>query len=140
MTTLPQKNLIIAVIENDNSILMRKKPEGSLPYKETWYLFGCEVIPTQDNSKTIKDYLKSTLGIEVEIDTQSVSYGTEEKVDHDGILKFFIYINLKCIYRNGELRTPEGVERVAWIEKNKLKEYDLVPPSKKLLEELGYIK
>ncbi len=34
------KILNIAVIENNGKVLMRKKPDGSLPYKETWYLFG----------------------------------------------------------------------------------------------------
>ena len=37
------KVLNIAVIEYEGKILMRKKPDGSLPYKETWYAFGGEV-------------------------------------------------------------------------------------------------
>lgn len=35
------KVLNIGVIQKEDTILMRKKPDGSLPYKETWYIFGC---------------------------------------------------------------------------------------------------
>lgn len=27
-------------MKKDDAILMRKKPDGSPPYKETWYIFG----------------------------------------------------------------------------------------------------
>ena len=37
------KILSIGIIKNGNTILLRKKPDGSAPYKETWYLFGGEV-------------------------------------------------------------------------------------------------
>lgn len=137
---LPRKDLIIAVIEKDNSILMRKKPEGSFPYKETWYLFGCEQIPTQDNPTTIKNYLKSTIGIDVEVDNKLIPFGTEIKEDHDGITKIFTYVNIRCVYLGGEPKIPNGAERVEWVKKDELKNYDLVPPSRKLLEDIGYIK
>lgn len=137
---LPTKELIIAIIEKDNAVLMRKKPAGSLPYKETWYSFGCEPIPSQDNSKTLRDYLKTELGIDVEVDNKIISLEGEIKQDSDGIEKNFIYINLRCKYLSGEPKIPEGSERVEWIPKDKLAEYDIVPPSIKLFKSLGYIK
>lgn len=135
---LPTKELIIAIIENDDAILMRKKPEGSQPYKETWYSFGCDRIINQDDPTTIKSYLKDTIGIDVEVDQKSIPFGTEIKEDHDGIEKNFIYVNLLCKYVSGSPRVPQGAERVEWIPKDKLNEYDVVPPSIKLLRELGY--
>ena len=137
---LAQKELIIAVIEKDDSILMRKKPAGSPPYKETWYLFGCERIPRQDDPTTLKNYLKIELGVDVEVYNEVIPFGAEIKTDHDGVEKNFIYINLKCKYLGGTPKLPEGVEKVEWIPKNKLSEYDIVPPSLKLFKGLGYIK
>ncbi|MBI2062547.1 MAG: hypothetical protein HYT64_02575 [Candidatus Yanofskybacteria bacterium] len=136
---LPTKELIIAVVEKDDAILMRKKPAGSAPYEETWYSFGCERIPTQDDPTTLKDYLKTELGIDVEVDNESIPFGAEIKKDHDGIEKNFIYINLHCKYLGGDPKIPKGAERVEWISKDKLMEYDIVPPSIKLFKTLGWL-
>ena len=139
-TNLPTKELIIAIIEKGDSILMRKKPEGSPPYKETWYMFGCEQIPEQDDATTLKNYLKTEIGIEVEVSHESISPAFEIKQDHDSIEKKFIYIHLRCHYVSGTPIIPKGAERVEWIPKDKLKDYDLVPPSVKLLSNLSYLK
>ena len=136
---LPTKELIIAVIEKDDEILMRKKPEGSPPYNETWYSFGCEKVEGQDNNQTMKDYLKDVIGIDVEISGLQIPVDGETKNDHDGVEKKFIYNNLLCKYVGGEPKIPQGAEKVEWIEKEKLREYDVVPPSVKLLSDLGFL-
>src|SRR3989344_5903481 len=117
---LTTKELIIAIIEKDDSILMRKKPEGSLPYKETWYLFGCEPINNQDNLTTLKNYLRAELGINVKVSNELIAPDFEIKQDHDGIEKNFIYVNLRCKYIDGTPKIPKGAERVEWIPKDKL--------------------
>jgi len=137
---LQTKELIIAVVDNDDAILMRKKPLGSLPYTETWYLFGCERIQSQDDIKTMKEYLKSVVGIDVDIETGSISSERETKQDHDGVTKIFAYTNLLCHYLGGAPRVPSGALKIEWIPKDKLAEYDLVPPSVKLLKTMGYMK
>lgn len=135
---LPQKELIIAVIEKGNSILMRKKPAGSPPYKETWYLFGCEKISNQDDPTTLKNYLKAHVGIDVDVSNKPLSLDFEIKLDHDGIEKKFIYFNLLCKYLGGTPKIPQGAELVEWLPKDKLKTFDMVPPSVKLFKNLGY--
>ena len=137
---LPQKELLMVVIEKDGAILMRKKPEGSVPYKETWYSFGCERVAGQDDRATLKSYLKTELGIDAEIEGKPVSIGSETKEDHDGVLKRFSYINFCCNYLSGSVKVPKRVERVAWIPKIDLSKYDIVPPSVKLFKELGYMR
>ena len=133
------KELIIAVIEKDDTVLIRKKPAGSPPYEETWYLFGCEPIAEQDNPTTLKNYLKTELDIDVDVSNELIPSDFEIKQDHDGIEKNFIYINLHCKYLGGEPKTPKGVERVEWIPKDKLTEYDIVPPSTKLFKTLRWL-
>jgi hypothetical protein len=74
------------------------------------------------------------------IDIHSViPIGKDEEVkqDHDGIVKKFIYVDFDCLYRGGSPKIPPGVERVEWIEKSKFREYDIVPPSVRLLEKMG---
>lgn len=136
---LPTKELIIAIIEKDNSILMRQKPEGSAPYKETWYSFGCDRIFNQDDSITIKNYLKDSVGIDVQANKAHTPVTGEVKKDHDGQEKEFIYINFLCKYLGGNPEIPDGAERIAWIPKDQVKNYDLVPPVVELFKSLGYL-
>lgn len=42
------KVLIVGVVKNNGAILMRKKPDGSPPYKEAWYIFGAEATADID--------------------------------------------------------------------------------------------
>ncbi len=134
-----QKTLLIAVVENDSGdILMRKKPLGSLPYKETWYIFGCEQVGGSNDAHTLFEYLKAHFGIETK-SFLKIAEDHETKQDHDGIVKDFTYIDYCCRYRQGEIKIPEGIEQIAWIPRNKLSEYDLVPPSLKLFKKLGYL-
>jgi len=133
------KTLAIAVIKKGNQVLMRKKPEGSKPYKETWYLFGCEFAPEDDQKEALKKYLSNQIGITVEV-TQEFGSAEETKEDYDGETKQFVYLNMLCAYISGEPRVPEGTERVEWVEIEKLREYDIVPPSVELFKKLGYLK
>jgi hypothetical protein len=133
---LGSKKLLIVVIQNGDKILMRKKPEGSLPYKETWYLFGCEAKPDQEDSLTLTRYAKEDLGIDIH-SIVPIGEDSEVKQDHDGLVKKFIYINFDSLYRGGIPKVPMGAERVEWIAKDKLREYDIVPPSVKLFKKMG---
>ena len=127
---MKKKTLTIAVIKKDNSILMRKKPAGSLPYKETWYLFGAE--------SDIKGWVKEQTGIEILVG-EEFDQDSEVKADHDGVVKQFIYIDVMCEYVGGELTPGEGIETLKWIPISELKNYDIVPPSVKLFKKLGYL-
>lgn len=132
------KILIIGVVKKDNSILLRKKPDGSPPYKETWYLFGGELTEQNSPEEAIIAQLKEQTGITIRV-LEKIGWDTEVKHDLDGIEKQFIYLNTLCEYVDGDLAAAEGIEKLEWVPIEKLGEYDHVPPSRKLLLELGYI-
>lgn len=135
---LPIKTLLMVVIEKDTAILMRKKPAGSPPYHETWYLFGCEKDLMKDDIKTLAEYLFNTFGIVVN-NFLEIGQDGEIKEDHDSIKKQFVYVNFTCTYQVGEIKTPAGIEKVSWIPKDELTQYDIVPPAVLLLKKLGYL-
>jgi len=120
---LPTKKLIIAIIENGDKILMRKKPAGSPPYKETWYMFGCERVPAQEDLVTLKNYLRAELDINVDISKKPIAPTSEIKQDHDGIEKKFIYTNLRCKYLNGVPKITKDIEQVEWVPKDRLNDH-----------------
>lgn len=132
------KVLIVAVVEKDGKILMRKKPKGSPPYQETWYIFGATATPDTPVDQAVKDEIRAKSGIEVEI-KEKVSWDTEIKNDLDGVQKFFVYLDVICEYAGGDLTPSPDVEKLEWVDKTQLSNYDIVPPSRLLFEKLGYL-
>jgi len=133
------KVLVIGVVEKDGTILMRKKPDGSAPYKETWYLFGATVTSNVLANDAIKAEIFQKSGVNVSVKNK-LSWDTEIKHDLDGVEKFFVYLDVICEYQSGELTLSEGIEKLEWIKIEDLGNYDIVPPSRILFKKLGYIK
>lgn len=133
------KVLIIGVVKKDGAILMRKKPDGSPPYKETWYMFGAEVTPEVNPDQALIAEVFAKSGVTVEIKNK-FSWDTEIKHDLDGIEKFFVYLDVECEYVSGNIRIGEGIEKIEWIKPEDFDKYDIVPPSKVLFQKLGYMK
>ena len=133
------KVLVVGIVKKDDAILMRKKPEGSLPYKETWYLFGGEVTSEVSPDKAIIDEVFVKAGVNVAVKNK-IAWDTEIKHDLDDIEKFFVYLDVECEYVSGDIKVGEGIEKIEWVKPEDLPSYDIVPPSRILFEKLGYIK
>ena len=136
--TMPTKVLIIAIIKKDNTVLMRKKPDGSPPYQQTWYLFGAEATADQSPDEALKEHVRHQTGIEISIG-KKFSWDSEVKNDLDGVKKFFIYLDVLCEYESGELTLSPGIEKLEWVEISNLSEYDIVPPSIEVFKKLEYL-
>jgi len=133
------KVLIVAIIENEQGdILMRKKPDGSPPYNETWYIFGAELRPGEDIELTLREHIKKQTGIETVL-VERLGWDDEVKADLDGVVKHFAYLDVRSHYVSGELTITEGIEKLEWIPKSQLANYDLVTPSRKLFAKLGWL-
>jgi hypothetical protein len=132
------KILIVAVVTQNDSVLMRKKPDGSPPYKETWYIFGAEINYKSDIDQAIIQEIKAKSGITTSVKNR-LSWDTEIKNDLDGVEKFFIYLDVECGYVSGNIVIGEGIEKIKWVKKEDLSSYDIVPPSRILFRKLGYI-
>lgn len=133
------KVLIVGVVKKDGAILMRKKPDGSPPYKETWYIFGAEATSDVDPDQAIIDEVLAKSGVTVKV-ANKISWDTEVKHDLDGIEKFFVYLDVECEYVSGDIHIAEGIEKIEWVKPEDLASYDIVPPSRILFAKLGYLK
>jgi len=134
------KILSIGVVKKEDKILLRKKPEGSPPYQETWYIFGGAVNEENtDPDEALKQIVLSQTGVEISV-AEHIGWDTEVKQDHDGEKKLFIYLDCICEYTKGDLRVGEGIEKLEWVHIDDLENYDLVPPSVKLFKKLGYLR
>lgn len=131
--------LVIGVIKKGNNILLRKKPDGSPPYKETWYIFGGELnAKSQNPDKVLKDVLKTQAGIKIK-PIKHLDWDFEVKPGHDGKKTYYVYVDYLCKYVSGKLVAGKGIEKLEWVHISKLKSYDLVPPSRKLFRRIGYL-
>jgi len=132
------KVLVVAVVKKQDAVLLRKKPAGSPPYEETWYLFGGELEPDSMPEVAAQSIVRSQAGIEIQM-AEQVSWDTEVKADLDGEIKQFVYLDAIFEYVSGELAAGPGVEKLEWVPINKLSQYDNVPPSVELFTKLGYL-
>ena len=130
--------LVIGVVRKGDAVLMRKKPAGSPPYQETWYVFGAQLDDENpDPGKAIADVVLRQAGIVTKM-TETLFWDTEIKADKDGEPALHAYLDCLCEYVSGDLAAGEGIERVEWVPIADLGDYDIVPPSRKLFGRLGY--
>ncbi len=132
--------LVIGVIRKGEAVLLRKKPAGAPPYKETWYLFGGELTAEHnDPDKVLAEHVKQTTGIDIRA-TEHLGWDTEIKPNTaDGAPTHYVYLDTIAEYVSGELVPGPGIERLEWAPIEKLGTYDLVPPTVKLFKKLGYL-
>lgn len=134
------KILVIGVIQHENQILLRKKSQGIFsPYQESWYLFGDELNGDHnDPQQVLKEVLQKQANIMID-PIQRLSWDIEIKTDYQNDLTLFVYLDYLCKYVSGDLSWGEGIEELKWVPIAELKNYDLVPPSKKLFQKLKYL-
>ena len=132
------KVLVVGIVRKGQSVLMRKKPDGSPPYAETWYVFGAELRPGIDPNEAIRAQVRAQSGIEISV-SDKFSWDTEVKNDLDGIEKQFVYLDVLCDYVSGELVAAAGIEKLEFVAIDKLAEYDIVPPSVTVFTKLGWL-
>jgi len=134
------KVLSIAVVERDGKVLMRKKPNGSVPYEETWYMFGGEVADGKDPVEAAIEIVKRQTGVTIAL-RESLGWDSEVKKDLDGETKQFVYLDGLYDFVEGELQIGEGenIEKLEWVAIGELDKYDLVPPSVVLFKKLGWV-
>src|SRR5882672_10654558 len=123
------KVLIVGVVKKDGAILMRKKPAGSPPYKETWYIFGVEATFDVNPDQAIINEVLAKSGVHIAVKNK-ISWDTEVKHDLDGVEKFFVYLDVECEYVSGDIQPAKGIEKIEWVKPEDLPSYDIVPPSR----------
>lgn len=129
--------MAIAVIQHNDQILIRKFDPARNPYKEPWGSFGGRL----EGDGTIQDQLNRELqerwSMTVTI-KQQLSWDEDQKTDHDGILKRFIYLDTLCELATGEPKPLNPNEELKWVSIDRLADYQQVPPGVTLFKKLGY--
>ena len=129
--------MAIAVIQKGDQILIRKFDPARNPYKEPWGLFGGRL----DGDGSVVDMLNRELherwNMAVSIKEQ-LTWDQEQKVDHDGEEKLFIYLDALCELVSGEPKPVNPQEELKWVPISELGKYPQVPPGVRLFKKMGY--
>lgn len=128
----------VAVVKNENNILLRKMDPAKSPYKELWALFGGRVEGDSPIADALNKELSARWNFTVTI-MEKLWWNEETKVDHDEQEKRFVYLDVLCGVENGVPKPINENEQLVWVPINELKQYDLNPPTRTLLERLGYL-
>jgi len=131
--------MAIAVIKDGDKILLRKFDPNRNPYKEPWGLFGGKLEGDGTVVELLNKELEERWNMTVRI-TERLSWDEDQKKDHDGEEKRFLYLDAMCELASGEPSPKNPNEELKWVEISKLPEYSHVPPGITLFKKLGYLK
>jgi ADP-ribose pyrophosphatase YjhB (NUDIX family) len=129
--------MAIAVIKKDDQILIRKFDPAKNPYKEPWGLFGGRLEGDGTVVEMLNRELSERWNMTVTIKGQ-LTWDEDQKVDHDGEEKRFIYLDALCELASGDPNPVNPNEELKWVSVGELTEYQQVPPGVKLFQKLGY--
>lgn len=131
--------MAIAVIRKGDLILLRKFDPAKNPYKEPWGLFGGRLEGNGAVVEMLNRELKARWNVTVSI-TEQLAWDEDQKLDHDGEEKQFIYLDALCELVSGDPEPTNQNEELKWVSLDKLEEYKQAPPSVRLFKKLGYYK
>lgn len=129
--------MAIAVIRKDDQVLIRKFDPAKNPYTEPWGLFGGRLEGTGSVVEMLNRELQERWNMTVTIKEQ-LTWDEDQKKDHDGEEKRFIYLDALCDLASGEPKPINPNEELKWVPIKELASYQQVPPGVRLFEKLGY--
>ena len=130
--------MVIAVIRENNKILLRKTDPSKNPYSEPWALFGAKLDGEGDLIDQMNREFSERWNMKVSI-TERLWWDEDQKIDHDGEEKMFIYLDVLCRVSEGSITPTNQNEILEWASINNLEDYELNPPTAVLLKRLGHI-
>lgn len=130
--------MAIAVIKKGDRVLLRKFDPAKNPYKEPWGLFGGRLEGDGTVGELLNKELHERWNMRVKI-SESLSWDEDQKVDHDGEEKRFIYLDALCELAEGKPSPVNPNEELQWVSLDELPNYDQNPPGKKLFKKLGWL-
>lgn len=127
--------MAIAIIKDNDKILLRRTDPARNPYPEPWALFGGRLEGEGDVTTLLNKELKDRWNFEVSI-TENLWWDDDVKADHDGETKRFIYLDCLCAIASGEPQPKNNSEELKWVAIDELDNYELNPPTQKVLSRL----
>lgn len=130
--------MAVAVVKDGDKVLLRKMDPAKNPYQEPWALFGGRIEGDGLVVDSLNEELTARWNFSVTI-TEKLWWDEETKIDQDGEGKRFIYLDALCAIEGGQPEPVNRSETLEWVVVADLGQYDLNPPTRTLLQRLGYV-
>ena len=130
---------VIAVIRKGDAILLGRKAPGTGPYPDTWHLIGGRVdLADETCDEAIVREIREETCLEVK-GLRRVAWDEDVEPDKHGTPTRYVFLDYECAYADGEPKADDDLHTLEWVPVEKLGEYDLNCPTKRLLEKLGLL-
>lgn len=132
--------IVVGVVEHNDKVLLGQKAENIGPYPNTWHIPGGGVdLDKESLEEAIKREVLEECDICVEV-IEPIGFDEDYEPNRHGEMTHYVFLSFKMKYLSGESKGGDDIRNVQWILKDKLTALNLNKPSRKLFEELGWIK
>jgi nucleoside triphosphatase len=131
--------VVSAIIEKDKKILLGRKGPGVGPYPDAWQMPGGGAnIEEESLEEAVKREIKEEAGIEI-YDIKKVAFDEDYAKNKDNEMVHYVFLQFHVFTKDIKVTPGDDIAHLEWVEKDKLKEYNLCLPTKKLFKKIGLI-
>jgi nucleoside triphosphatase len=129
-----------AVIEKDGKILLGKKAPGVGPYPDAWQIpGGGALIEEESLEDAVKREVKEEAGVEI-YNIKQAAFDEDYARNKQNEMVHYIFLQFHAFTKEEKVTPGDDMAHLEWVEKEKLKEYNLCLPTQKLFKKMGLIK
>ncbi|WP_024547906.1 nucleoside triphosphatase NudI [Siccibacter turicensis] len=139
-----QRIIVCPIIENDGDVLLCRMASDRGVFPGQWALSGGGTEPGETLEEALRREIREELGDKLELvsitpwtfrdDVRIKTYadGTKEEI-------YMIYLIFDCVSANREVVFNDEFQEIAWVSRDRLKDYDLNDATRFTFTQKGFL-
>lgn len=139
-----QRIIVCPIIENDGDVLLCRMASDRGVFPGQWALSGGGTEPDETIEEALRREIREELGDKLELisitpwtfrdDIRIKTYadGTKEEI-------YMIYLIFDCVSANRDVVFNEEFQEIAWVSRDRLKDYDLNDATRFTFSQKGFL-
>ncbi|WP_426446541.1 nucleoside triphosphatase NudI [Siccibacter colletis] len=139
-----QRIIVCPIIENDGDVLLCRMASDRGVFPGQWALSGGGTEPGETIEEALRREIREELGDKLELisitpwtfrdDIRIKTYadGTKEEI-------YMIYLIFDCVSANRDVVFNEEFQEIAWVNRDRLKDYDLNDATRFTFSQKGFL-
>lgn len=139
-----QRIIVCPIIENDGDVLLCRMASDRGVFPGQWALSGGGTEPGETIEEALRREIREELGDKLELisitpwtfrdDIRIKTYadGTKEEI-------YMIYLIFDCVSANRDVVFNEEFQEIAWVSRDRLKDYDLNDATRFTFSQKGFL-
>ncbi|OGH05190.1 MAG: hypothetical protein A2W22_06000 [Candidatus Levybacteria bacterium RBG_16_35_11] len=131
--------VVAAIIEHNGKILLGRKSPGRGPYPDMWQIPGGGAnLESESLVDALKREIKEEVGIEI-FNIKPVAFNEDYAKNRHNEMVHYVFLQFHVFSKTDKVSPGDDMEKLEWSKKDKLGEYELCLPTKKLFKKVGLI-